>query len=84
MNSLPPMNYFQLLPINIIKLGTKREVALKTVTINPAEVLGIQDKVGSLEKKKDADIVIWSGDPFDYYNNVEKVFINGKLHFSKD
>ena len=46
--------------------------------------LGIQDKVGSLEKGKDADIVIWSGDPFDYYNNVEKVFINGKLHFSKD
>ena len=76
-DSLPPMNFFQLLPINIIKLGISREEALKTVTINPAEVLGINDKIGSLEVGKNADIVIWSGDPFDYYNKVEKVFIDG-------
>jgi hypothetical protein len=54
-----------------------RNDALKCVTINPAEILGIEDRVGSLEKGKDADIVIWSGDPFEFYSNVEQVFING-------
>ena len=58
--------------------------AIRWITLNPAKALGLDDEIGSLEKGKDADIVIWSGDPFDYYNNVEKVFINGKLHFSKD
>ncbi len=55
-----------------------REEALKCVTINPAEILGIDHRVGSLEAGKDADIVIWSGHPFEFYSKVEKVFINGK------
>jgi len=50
---------------------------LKCVTINPAEILGIDDLVGSLESGKDADIVIWSGHPFEFYSKVEQVFING-------
>jgi imidazolonepropionase-like amidohydrolase len=41
-------------------------------------MLGIEDRVGSLEPGKDADIVIWSGDPFDFYSSVEQVFIDGK------
>ena len=55
-----------------------KEDALKCVTINPAEMLSIDDRVGSLEPGKDADIVIWSGDPFDFYSKVEQVFIDGK------
>ena len=76
-DSLTPMNYFPILPMNVIKEGMSREDALKCVTINPAEALGIDDLVGSLESGKDADIVIWSGDPFEFYSNVEQVFING-------
>jgi imidazolonepropionase-like amidohydrolase len=77
-DSLTPMNYFPLLPMNVIKEGMSREDALKCVTINPAEMLEIDDRVGSLEPGKDADIVIWSGDPFDFYSKVEQVFIDGK------
>ncbi len=76
-DSLTPMNYFPLIPMNVIKEGMSREDALKCVTINPAEALRINDLVGSLEPGKDADIVIWSGDPFDFYSKVEQVFING-------
>ena len=77
-DSLTPMNHFPLLPMNVIKEGMSKEDALKCVTINPAEMLSIDDRVGSLEPGKDADIVIWSGDPFDFYSKVEQVFIEGK------
>jgi imidazolonepropionase-like amidohydrolase len=77
-DSLTPMNYFPLLPMYVIKHGLTREEALKCVTINPAEILNIQSRVGSLEPKKDADIVIWSGHPFEFYSQVERVLINGR------
>ena len=77
-DSLTPMLYFPLLPMNVIKEGMSREDALKCVTINPAEMLNIDNRVGSFEPGKDADIVIWSGDPFDFYSKVEQVFIEGK------
>ncbi len=77
-DSLTPMNYFPLLPISVIKEGLSKEEALKCVTINPAEILGLDNRIGSLDPGKDADIVIWNGHPFDYYSKVEKVFINGK------
>ncbi len=76
-DSLTPMNYFPLLPMYVIKHGLTREQALKCVTINPAEILDIQDRVGSLEPGKDADVVIWSGHPFEFYSKVERMFING-------
>jgi imidazolonepropionase-like amidohydrolase len=77
-DSLTPMNYFPVLPMYVIKHGMKREDALKCVTINPAEILNIDDRVGSLEKGKDGDIVVWSGHPFEFYSKVEHVFINGE------
>ena len=77
-DSITPMNYYPLLPMHAVKEGLSREEALKCVTINPAEILGIENRVGSLEAGKDADIVIWSGHPFEFYSKVEKVFINGK------
>ncbi len=76
-DSLTPMNYFQLLPMHAIKEGMSRDDALKCVTINPAEILGVGDRVGSFEEGKDADIVIWTGDPFEFYSKVDQVFING-------
>jgi imidazolonepropionase-like amidohydrolase len=52
--------------------------ALKAITITPAEILGVAERVGSLEKGKDADIVVLSGDPLDVTTRVEKVILNGK------
>jgi imidazolonepropionase-like amidohydrolase len=77
-DSLTPMNFFPLLPMLVKKAGLSEAEALRCVTLNPAEILGIDNKIGSLEAGKDADIVIWSGNPFDFYSEVEKVFINGK------
>ncbi|MHA1480149.1 MAG: amidohydrolase, partial [Candidatus Thorarchaeota archaeon] len=77
-DSLTPMLHFPLLPMYVIKSGMSRDDALKCVTINPAEILDIHHRVGSLEPGKDADIVIWSGHPFEFYSKVERAFINGK------
>jgi len=52
--------------------------ALKALTINPARLYRIDDKVGSLEKGKDADIIIFSGDPFEIQSRITRVFISGK------
>src|ERR1044071_5901510 len=53
------------------------EQALKLVTLNPAIQLGIQDRVGSLEVGKDADVAIWNGHPFSVYSRVDTTFIDG-------
>ncbi|MCM8785957.1 MAG: amidohydrolase [Candidatus Omnitrophica bacterium] len=61
-----------------MRYGAKREDVLKMLTINPAKILGIENKVGSIEPGKDADIVIWDKDPFLPEAKVEKVLIEGK------
>jgi len=53
--------------------------ALKAITINPAKIMGIDDKVGSIKVGKDADLVIFDKKPLDVMAKVEKVFINGKI-----
>ncbi|MBC8135222.1 MAG: amidohydrolase family protein [Fibrella sp.] len=59
------------------------EEAIKFVTINPAKQLGIEKYVGSLEKGKDADIAVWSGDPLSSLTICEKTFVDGKLLFDR-
>ncbi len=74
----------QFLPLSLImavKAGLDRDQALKVVTINPAEILGVSDRIGSLAVGKDADVVVWSGDPLDVYQRPERVFVNGKQVF---
>ena len=58
-----------------------KEDALRFVTINPAIQLGIDNKVGSLESGKDADFVIWNGDPLSMYSVCEQTWIDGKKYF---
>ncbi len=58
------------------------EEALKFVTINPAIMLGIGERVGSLQAGKDADVVVWSGDPLSSFSRPEHVFIDGREYFS--
>ena len=57
--------------------------ALRAVTLTPATVWGIADRTGSLEIGKDADLVVWSGDPFELTTAAERVFIRGR-EISKD
>lgn len=62
--------------------GLSPEEALKFVTLNPAIQLGIADRVGSLEPGKDADFVIWSGDPLSAMTRAEATWIDGREYFS--
>lgn len=68
---------------NAIAYGLDRDAALRAVTLEPARVWGVADRLGSLEPGKDADVVVWSGDPFELTTNVERVFING-VEMSRD
>jgi imidazolonepropionase-like amidohydrolase len=59
------------------------EEALKMITLNPAIQLGIDKRTGSIEEKKDADLVIWSEHPFSVYSHVETTMIEGETYFDR-
>lgn len=59
--------------------GLSFDEALKTITLNPAKLLGIDQRVGSIEKGKDADLVLFDGDPFEYLTTINTVFIDGEV-----
>jgi imidazolonepropionase-like amidohydrolase len=62
-----------------VKEGLDRSQALKLVTSNPAEIMGVDNRIGKLKPGNDADLVVWSGDPLDIYQRPEKVYMDGKL-----
>jgi imidazolonepropionase-like amidohydrolase len=72
-----PLQYLPLAAALSAKFGLDRMEALKAITINPAEILGLAEQVGSLEVGKDADIVIWDKHPFDLEAQTHLVMING-------
>jgi len=76
-----PQEYLPLCAGLAVKSGMDKYEALKAITINPAEHLGIADRVGSLEAGKDADFVITNGCPFELETNILRVFIDGKEVF---
>ena len=61
-----------------VKGGLARDAALRAITLTAAEVLGVADRVGSLEPGKEGDIVIFDGDPLDYRTRVKTVLLAGK------
>ncbi|XVV04412.1 amidohydrolase [Actinosynnema sp. CA-248983] len=61
-----------------VKEGLDRRVALESITVNPARIMGLDDRVGSLAPGLDGDVVIWSGDPLDVMSRALKVFIAGR------
>jgi imidazolonepropionase-like amidohydrolase len=67
-----------------VREGLPEEEALKAVTIHPAEIIGVADRVGSLEPGKDADIVILSGHPFDFRTVVEWVLVDGETAYRRE
>ena len=62
--------------------GMPDEAALQTVTINPAKILGIDNRVGSIDPGKDADLTIWTGNPLELTSKADRVFIDGKLIYT--
>lgn len=62
-----------------VREGLSYDYALKAITIIPAEIIGVSDRVGSLEVGKDADLRLLSGDPLDYMTKCKKVIIDGEV-----
>jgi len=67
----------------IIHYGVSEEDALKMITLNPAWIIGVDDRVGSLDVGKDADITIWNGYPLSSAALVDKVIIDGDVYFDR-
>lgn len=72
-----PLHYLPLCAGLAVKAGMDEFAALQAITINPAKHLGIENRVGSLEEGKDADIVIMAGSPFDVDSQIKHVLIDG-------
>ena len=64
--------------------GTSEEDALKMVTLNPAKLLHLDKKVGSIKVGKDADVVLWSDNPLSVYAKVEKTIIDGIIYYDNE
>jgi len=69
-----------------VKEGLDSDTALRAITANPAHILGLDDRVGSLKPGLDGDIVIWTGDPLDVMSRALRVFIQGRevYHFDEN
>jgi imidazolonepropionase-like amidohydrolase len=63
---------------NAVASGMPWDQALRAVTLTPAEIFGVADRYGSLEAGKVANVVVWTGDPFEFSTGVEHVFIRGR------
>ena len=73
-----PIQYLLLCAAVAVREGMNREGALRAVTITPARICGISNKVGSLEIGKDADMVLYNGDPLNILNKPRTVFAFGQ------
>ena len=78
-----PVHYLPICAGIAVKHGMREDKALESITINPAKVLGISDRVGSIEIGKDADIVIWDNNPLEIQSNVLYTIIDGKIVYKK-
>ena len=60
-----------------VAFGLPWDEALRAVTLSPAEAFGVADRIGSLQQGREANVVVWSGDPFEPMTRAEKVFVRG-------
>ena len=74
-----PINYLPLCVALAVREGMDEKEALKTITINAADICGLSQRIGSIKPGKDADITIFNGHPLDFRTNVNYVFINGEI-----
>tara|TARA_Y100000588_G_scaffold98966_1_gene107553 strand:- start:172 stop:393 length:222 start_codon:yes stop_codon:yes gene_type:complete len=68
----------------MVKYGLPRKVALESFTLHAAEMIGLEKKIGSLEKGKDADVVLLTGDPFSFSTRISKVLVDGKVVYTEE
>ena len=68
---------------NRIGVPVSEDDAIKWMTINPAWALGLDDRIGSIQPGKNADVVLWSGNPFSVYSRAEKVWIDGAMLYDR-
>ncbi|HEY7356410.1 MAG TPA: amidohydrolase family protein, partial [Ktedonobacterales bacterium] len=78
-----PIHQLMTAAILAVKNGLSTDLALKALTLHPAEILGVAERVGSLDAGKDADLVIWSGDPFDLRSRVLLTMIDGQAVYQE-
>lgn len=78
-----PIHQLMTAAILAAKNGLSTDLALKALTLHPAEILGVAERVGSLEVGKDADLVLWSGDPFDLRSRVMLTMIDGQVVYQE-
>ncbi len=74
-----PLEYLPMCAALAYKAGLDEMEALKCISINAAEILGVEDRIGSIEPGKDADIVIWDGHPFDLQAKVAYTLVGGEV-----
>lgn len=67
-----------------VKEGLDRDTALRALTLDPAQIMGVEDRLGSLTVGKDADLCIWSGDPLDVMSRVQLAFVGGREVYRYD
>ena len=67
-----------------VRGGASERKALAAITITPAQMLGLGDRIGSLEVGKDADLLLLNGPPLDYRTYVETAFVNGRIVYQRD
>lgn len=79
-----PQGYLDVLATLAVREGVPESVALSAITKRPAALLGIDDKLGTLEMGTDADIVVWNGQALDATTKPTKVFVDGSLVFDAD
>jgi imidazolonepropionase-like amidohydrolase len=67
-----------------VRYGLRREEALRALTVNAAELLGVAGRVGSIQKGRDADLVVFDGDPLEPSSRVEMVLIDGNIVYQRE
>ncbi len=69
---------------DLVRAGLKKEDAYKMLTLHPAKLIGLGEKIGSIEKDRDADLVFFDGDPLDPHSTVRRVMILGETVYDAD
>ena len=77
-HGVTPLRYLNVYAALAIREGVPRDEALKCITINPAKICGVDQRLGSIEPGKDADLVLWESDPFDVCSRPALVWIEGR------
>ena len=79
-----PVKYILIAAAVAVKNGMDEMEALRAITIRGAEIVGLDDKIGSIAEGKDADLVIFSGHPLDFRSKVQAVLLDGKTVYRRN